>query len=275
MNTDRRKLVLNLLVNGTNAFFLTECLNDNFTIPIEYPERKEFIEREISSYNKKIDRFFKCKKKTIFPLEPFQTNYSQRAEKASLYFQQALELYKTSISMPQNTRPLVEYYSLLQAVKGSIILELDFDKEYVFEHHGLTVDYTDEEVYIRAKVQKFGVFPALLIRFSDVYDHGEDMEEKRFEFMMDEYFDENFKLSIVDSFNELLRSPYENLPKTFIASWMLSMLVRYRPALWQNLLSGKYDKMSIDLQKFHDVKVPEAFNSLFKKYGAVDLNSQY
>ncbi len=169
----------------------------------------------------------------------------------------------------------MEYYSLLQAVKGSIILELDFDKEYRFEHHGLKADYTDEDVYIRAEIKKSGVFPALLIRFSDVYDHGDDMGNNRFEYTMDKYFDKKYKHSLEELFEELLRSPYENLPKTFIASWMLSMLVRYRPALWQNLLSGKYDKMSIDLQKFHDVKIPEAFNSLFKKYGAVDLNSHY
>ena len=92
---------------------------------------------------------------------------------------------------------------------------------------------------------------------------------------MDKYFDKKNKHSLEELFEELLSSPYGRLPETFIASWMLSMLVRYKPVLWQNLLSGKYDKMSINLQKFHEVKVPEAFNSLFKKYGAVDLNSQY
>ncbi|OLS33165.1 MAG: hypothetical protein HeimAB125_01170 [Candidatus Heimdallarchaeota archaeon AB_125] len=273
--TDRRQRVLNLLLKGTNTFFLTECLNYNFTISAQYPRNRESIERNISRYNKKIERFFKDKKKTISPIEPFQTNYRQRAEKASLYFQQALELYRTSLSMPRNTRPLVEYYSLLQAVKGSIILELDFTKEYVFEHHGLTADYNDETVYIRAKVKKQGVFPALLLRFSRVYDHGEDCENNRFEYSMDEYFNNKFTPSLEELFENLLNSYNVNLPKTFIASWMISLLVRYKPELWHDLLSGKHDKMSIYLQQFHYIKIPEAFNSLLIDYGGNYLTPQF
>ena len=272
--TDRKKLVIDLLIKGTNAFFLTKCLNNNFTIPTEYPESKKYIEDKISIYNKKIARFFKSKKKTISPLEPFQNDFSPRAEKASLYFQQALELYRTSISMPQNTKPLVEYYSLLQAVKGSIILELDFDKDYHFENHGLTADY-DDEVYIRAKIKERGVFPALLIRFSKILDSREDIGNKRFEYEMDKYFNKKYNPSLEELFEEILRSPYESLPEVFISSWMLSTLVRYEPALWQKLLNGKHDEMSIDLQKFHDVKIPSAFNSLFSKYGGVGWGAHW
>ena len=270
--TDRKELVLNLLLKGTNTFFLTKCLNYNFTIPTEYPERKKFIEDDILRYNKKIDRFFKCKKKTISSLEPFQNDYSQRAEQASLYFQQALELYRTSISMPPNTKPLVEYYSLLQAVKGTIRLELDFEKGYYFDHHGLS-EVDDNDVYIRAKIKDVGVFPAFLIRFSSIYDYGKEEGNNRFEFTMDKYINKKYRPSLEELFKELLRNPNPQPPETFITSWMLSMLVRYKPALWQKLLSGKCDEMSIDLQTFHDLKVPQTFNSLFQKnYGAEEFS---
>ena len=94
-------------------------------------EGERFFSNVVPRYQAKLSYFFSIKKnyetikakigkesqpeKTIV-VRKFDSEDSIRdvARKASVYFQQGLEMLETSISMPENTSPLVEYYALLQ-----------------------------------------------------------------------------------------------------------------------------------------------------------------
>jgi hypothetical protein len=150
-------------------------------------EGKYFFSNEVPRYQSKLDFFFGINKnydtitstikrmnldippKETITVRKFENEEDIRevARKSSVYFQQGLEMLETSFSMPENTSPLVEYYALLQCVKGSIILDLDFKEELFFTKHGIRqtkkVDEEKLSKYLNIQIMPLGVFSALAI----------------------------------------------------------------------------------------------------------------
>ena len=70
--------------------------------------------------------------------------------------------------MSENSSPLVEYYALLQCLKGSLILHYDIvNQVFFFTHHGLKIDggYQEKPPYVTASVYTKGVFYGLVLHF--------------------------------------------------------------------------------------------------------------
>ena len=155
--------------------------------------------------------------------------------------------------MPLNTAPLVEYYGLLQCVKGTILMTLNLRNSIFFRYHGLTyIDPSNPDNYIKAEI-KTGVFLALLIR-QTFYDE----ETNRIE--MEEYLKENYKPSLKDLINN------NSVPAVFIISWMLSSLVRYKTKVWQEICAGEEDELITKIQEFRRSTFPKAIKNLFWWY---------
>ncbi len=188
------------------------------------------------------------------------------AQKASIYFHQALEMYQTSIKMPETTSPLVEYYALLQCVKGSIILDLDLIEDVFFRFHGIVPVVKEEGNYIRARVKPIGVFSALVIRFAGYQDQRDDNGNSiQYKNEMETYFRKIFIISLEDIVNPPSSSAFEisysNPLSVFMGSWMLSNLVRYAPLSWQEILAGQKNDLLYYIRDFRDEEIPRIFES--------------
>jgi len=187
------------------------------------------------------------------------------AQKASIYFHQALEMYQTSVNMPETTSPLVEYYALLQCAKGSIILDLDIMENVFFRHHGIISALKEGNNYIRAIVKPVGVFAALAIRLAK-YQNQRDKEGNSVNYRndMETYFRKDFVLSLEDIVNPSSSSVYNisHYPlSVFIGSWMLSSLVRYAPLSWQEILAGQNNNLIYYIRDFREEEITRAFES--------------
>jgi len=201
-------------------------------------------------------------KARIFNNEKEITN---TARKASIYYQQALEMYQTSINMPETTSPLIEYYALLQCVKGSVLLDLDIKEDVFFRHHGIS-SIIKENSYINAIIQPVGVFSALTLRFAHYQNQrDEEGETILYKNEMEVYFKEYF----IPSLEEIICQPnsftyelsHNTLPLVFIGSWMLSILVRYNPLIWQDILAGQKNDLIYFIRDFREEEIPKAIES--------------
>lgn len=197
---------------------------------------------------------------------------SKIAQKASIYFQQGLEMLETSLSMPETTSPLVEYYALLQCVKGSVILDLDVNEKIFFTRHGITQTQEIEtetnivSEYINACVKPLGVFSALAIRFAHFIDQRKETGDKlHYVNMMETYFSKDFTPSIENLLIGEEGNPYIGILRvpltSFIGSWMLSSLVRYSPMNWQEILAGQKNNLVRYIREFRSEFIPAAFDS--------------
>jgi len=289
---ERMNKTIKLLEQVTIPYHLEKCLEQKY-FPVEDSD-KEVLQLKISKYKQKINHFFETtdikniikryisnNKKNdpyeiIKPVE-YKTDIKKIAYKAAIYFQQGLEMLKTAIIMHENVSPLVEYYGFLQCVKGSIILELDIYKDLFFSYHGLTQVKNDEicskklkeknsltthskiqlSKYINAEIKTLGVFSALLLRITDFYE-----KENKKEYTMDKYLQKDYKPSI----EEIVSIYHFDPPSVFIGSWMLSTLVRYKPAKWQEICSGIKDDIITRIRKFRREKIPATIESLLNDY---------
>jgi hypothetical protein len=175
----------------------------------------------------------------------------------SLYFSQGYEILKTAITMDINSSPIMDYYSLLQIVKGVILLELDVDKKEFFKSHGLrSVKKIESEVIHQAKIETYGVFPALLIRCGDyVKDHHLAIN-------LEDYYVDNYSPTFKEMIErDHLRSLYK-IPEAFIFSWMLSEIVRYKPEEWQKICTGTDNNWIRNIEKFRESILPNVIMDL-------------
>ncbi|MFW9917156.1 MAG: hypothetical protein ACFFGZ_16235, partial [Candidatus Thorarchaeota archaeon] len=53
---------------------------------------------------------------------------------------------------------------------------------------------------------------------------------------------------------------------TFLTSWMLSMLVRYQPKAWQQILSGTDDDIINRIRDFRRNNIPGTIRSFLRDY---------
>jgi len=231
------------------------------------------IKKNHNTIKQRIDRFdLKIEPKESITIRKFENEEDIRkiARKASVYFQQGLEMLETSFSMPENTCPLVEYYALLQCAKGFIILDLDVTEELFFTQHGLKpVKISDEEQsskYLSAQVMPLGVFSALSIRTAFFEDKRlERNDPEHYENAMEDYFDESFLPSIENIVIYDNDNPYSQLMNnsltTFIGSWMLSTLVRYAPMEWQEILAGQENDLIKHIRDFRNERLIRVFDS--------------
>ncbi|MHA1222774.1 MAG: YaaC family protein [Candidatus Heimdallarchaeaceae archaeon] len=195
-----------------------------------------------------------------------ENNISAVAQTASLYFQQALEMYQTSLNMPENTSPLVEYYALLQCVKGSIILDLHIEEGIFFRFHGIVHSSNKENEYIRAKIKPLGVFSALAIRFAHFIEQkNEEGEIIYCKNDLEDYYKEDFSISLKEIVKPPPSSTYDNSHHNplsiFIGAWMLSTLVRYVPKKWQEILAGQKNDLIYNIRYFREEEIPRTFES--------------
>ncbi len=178
------------------------------------------------------------------------------ASKASIYFLQGYEMYKTSLEMDINSSPIIEYYALLQIVKGVIMLELKVEPEEFFSAHGLKRKKKDvsPDVVHQAKIQTHGVFAALLIRCTDYLEKDDGTKN----FTMDEYYDNYFP-----SLKEMIdQKDNRGILNVFIFSWMLSEVARYKPEEWKKICEGIDNKWIVNIDDFRDFWLPDAIIEL-------------
>ncbi len=248
------------------------------------------IKEQIAEYTKRIDDFSKIplirsafKKKYNKILNPqdlavprnAESNFSNIAGEAAIYFKQGQEMLKTSIAMHENSSPLVEYYGFLQCVKGTILLELEVNQDLFFSYHGLMPARPQNKPnYINAKIMPFGVFPALLLRVDKYYFYmHNNMDEA-----MNTFFSGSHCLSIetiIDSkayYDSYDPHYHGNMIYAYIGSWILSSLVRYHPKTWEEILQGKNDEIIRMIRDYRRYEISRAIRNLLREY-APDISS--
>ncbi len=269
ISKDFQKLLQDLELVSTE-YYLRNRLSSKY-IPSD--KRSEKVTSYFfQAYEKKINYFFsqdwikkflKNQKEVIIkPLEE-GINIDFLAEKSALYFRQGLEFLRTSVNMPDNTAPLVEYYGFLQCAKAKIIISLDVDEDRFFTRHGITnrkcYSKTNKEIdvsqYLNGKIKPFGILPLLIITETKYYDDTEEFE-------MDKYLGCNY----CPSLEEMLDQKHIGTIEAFIVSWMFSILVRYQPKKWVEIRSGKNNDFDRKISLLRKVSIPKAIINMLGVY---------
>lgn len=234
-------------------FYLSKRLEERL-VPSS-TNRKERIQERISSHSDIIDHLETIlKQKNLGTPRDSNTKFQTVAEEVTPYFQQGCELFKSVLTTGENSNPLIEYYALLQCVKGAILLEIDLDKKHFFGHHGLTKDnILDTTPYITTNIHKYGVFPALLLFYAKKNNNSF--------YQMNTYFKTDYKPSLLEILTDC-----DDGPKIFIGSWMLSTLVRYKPDSWLEILSGKNDDIIGKIRYFRRDRIQWLVGNLLRQY---------
>ncbi|MFX0087647.1 MAG: hypothetical protein ACFFAU_18500 [Candidatus Hodarchaeota archaeon] len=223
---------LRILEKLTNPYYLETQIVDHYLSEDLLHIRS--LDEDTDNYNKRIFEYFSYPefnwrgKKPNDPQElakPYDnhTNFREIALKASGYFQQGLEMYKTSLIMDINSSPLIEYYSFLQCVKGSAIIELDLNEDLLFSFHGISSDFNSGR-YPKAVIKAYGVFHVIFL-LGDPYNE------------MIDFFNRKIDLNLSSLIKKIPSSP----ASSFIVSYLLSTLVRYQPDKWQSICRGLDD----------------------------------
>ncbi len=156
-------------------------------------------------------------------------------------------MYKTSLKMDINSSPLIEYYSFLQCVKGSAIIELNLNEKLLFSFHGISSDYNTDR-YPRAVVKTCGVFHVIFL----LGDPNNKMKD---------YFSGKIDLDLI-SLIEKSRLSASPAP-SFILSYLLSTLVRYQPDKWKTICRGVEDDIFLDIREFRRNQLPDSIERIF------------
>lgn len=176
--------------------------------------------------------------------------FERIARRSASFFKQAKVMYETSLNMNDNSSPLVEYYSLLQCVKGSVLLELEVNERILFRSHGITCQFDKKkDNYPKANIKASGVFHSLLL-VCDPYDE------------MNDFFTGKIELSL----DKLLKRLHDSPASAFMLSFILSSLVRYHPEYWQKILLGFDDDIIREINNFQREKLPKSIDRLFPYY---------
>jgi len=219
-----------------------------------YPENIKHLEKIRQKQGIKEPQNYQVNISVVLP--ETEKEIREIASKASIYFLQGYEMYKTSLEMDINSSPIIEYYALLQIVKGVIMLELKVEPEEFFSAHGLKRKKKDAspDVVHQAKIQTHGVFAALLIRCTDYLEKDDGTKN----FTMDEYYD-NYFPSLKEMINQ---KDNRGILNVFIFSWMLSEVARYKPEKWKKICEGIDNKWIVNIDDFRDFWLPDAINDL-------------
>lgn len=268
MREDYTSQYLDMLEKLSIPYFLQRLLHEKYQ---SQEERVQNLTNEkIDDYNKKIEYFSKIpqvhkaisnKLGKAFSLAELakprtpDSDLTEVAKEAATYFRQGLEMLKTSLSMQENSSPLVEYYSFLQCVKGTIMLDLDVNQGIFFSYHGLSSAETDSG-YIKARVMPLGVFSALLLLRDVIFI---DSEQTLDTFISNPYF--SSLEEVVDN-----RHSHGDPAYAFIGSWLLSNLVRYMPVKWEEIREGEKDEIIIAIRDYRRFEIPHSIRNLLLKY---------
>lgn len=249
-----------MLEKLSNTYHLEKILQNKY-FPKE-PRLQSLLQDQITGYQKKINYYFnllsisdKKRKKIANPeniAKPVDknSNIHEIATKASSYFQQGLEMYLTSMTMNINSSPLVEYYSILQCIKGRILLDLEINEEVMFSNHGIVSDKANQNTkYVRTSVKPFGVFQSLLLVESTSTE-------------INEYLMGQKNISLLEIMNKTHYFSPNDMTAAFMVSWMLSTLVRYNPTIWQQIYFGVDNDDIFAINKYRRDDIPNALNRM-------------
>ena len=103
-----------------------------------------------------------------------------------------------------------------------------------------------------------GVFHGFLLLFCEVDSPSRVL-------MFEKYLEDSFQ----PTFTGMLKHGF-NMVETFIGSWMLSSIVRYKPDLWLKILEAKEDDIINNIREFRMNHIPELVKRLFQRYGYQD-----
>ncbi len=181
----------------------------------------------------------KNKEKIAKPLSISPRCFERIGKRSASFFKQTKVMYETSLNMNDNSSPLVEYYSLLQCVKGRVLLQLEINEGILFKNHGITCQFDKKkDKYPKVNIKASGVFHSLLL----VCDPWNEMND---------FFTGKIDLSLDQLLTRGLFSP----ASAFILSFILSSLVRYHPEYWQTILLGIDDDIIRKNQRFSERQI--------------------
>jgi len=241
-------------------YFLQKRLEERYQSP-EARIRERF-EEIATEYEDRIAYFAKtvlknrCTPQEVATPTTQESDFSAIAEEAAIYFQQGREMLQTSLDMPENSSPLVEYYGFLQCAKGMILLELNVNQKLLFSHHGLAFAKTNSR-YISATIKERGVFSALLLRRGGVIF-------KKYEEAIEVFFSQLYSRSLEEVVTD--RHKQGDPVYAFMGSWMLSSLVRYRPLKWEEIQGGKKDDIISSIREYRKQELSQALENLLREY---------
>ena len=302
VSDERQKILIDLLENLVYPKFIEEKLEEIYDNP--NPSIQEYRNNERIEKEEKISIFFdydfvrkalasyKSELNPLSIIRPLDSScdFKKASYQCSLYFKQGKELLSTAIELSEFTSPIIQYYGLLQCIKGIILLDYELSNSPFFSYHGIREDKCTTILtrsntklesklkslhqnakfaklkyplefkisnYCNAKIMPFGVFTALLIHQSKQFAYTPDRRTD-----MDYFLSGDCSLSL----EELVNSSHMDIYKVFIISWTISTIVRYKPTLWQEIVSGSKDTIIKQLIDFMRYEVPNKLQDILNPY---------
>ncbi len=215
--------------------------------------KEEIMKRVVELKNNTNRRVPEVQAKVSFPESGEEIR--KLAYEIALYFSQGYEMYKTSMDMDISSSPILEYYALLQIVKGIILLELEVHPQEFLGAHGLERRKANDESILQVKVKTHGVFAALLLRTSMLSENKEGIISSKLGKQYSDYF---------PKFEDLVDKQivYRDIPETFIFAWILSEIARYQPKKWREICLGENNNWINSINDFREEGIPKAIFAL-------------
>lgn len=253
-------------------FHLQKLLEKRIKIKTVYSESifdylNEKIENKINEYlNSDLANSDKISRSNMPNIRDINS-LKEVSNESSLYFRQALEMFKASQNMNKNCKnssPLVEYYGYLQCLKGIIATYLDTERTKFFSYHGLTT-VKNNDSYCQAEIKPFGVFPAFLLIFGK--------QNRLIKEILSKDYKPTIEQLLLDPYFLEVKRPFEDPIKSIIVSWMLSSIVRYKPNIWEKICLGKEDDIKLQIREFRENTLPKCIFRIIDE--TINLNSYY
>lgn len=264
-----KSLFLKKLEKLSISFYLQKVLEERIKIKTVFAESlfdsfNEKIENKINEYLNSDFVSSNSINRSNMPNIRNIKSIKKISIESSLYFRQALEMFKASQNMNENSSPLVEYYGYLQCLKGIIVTYLDTEKTKFFSYHGLTT-VKNNDSYCQAVIKPFGVFPAFLLIFNKQNMLMKEMLSKDYKPTIEQLLRDPYFLKV--------KRPFEDPTKSIIVSWMLSSIVRYKPNIWEKICLGKEDDIILYIREFRENTLPECISRIIDE--TINLNLHY
>ena len=248
-----------MTLNSTDYYY--DCIHALETLKTPYAFNKS-LNQLLSSDNNKISE--KIQKNIQFLSDRWGINpeeigkpinlsfdLNQITNNSTTYFLQGLEMLKNSQTLSEMTSPVLQYYSYLQIIRGKVNSLVSLDYPTFNRFHGIKLDEYNN--YIEGKFAKAGALQSLGIVEGD-FLIGKNL------------YTENTKVSLPELLNEASQNNVNDPCSTFIISWMLSMIVRYNPNLWKQILEGKNDDIVLKIRDFQNEIFPKSIISLLQPF---------
>lgn len=195
-----------------------------------------------------------------------KTDFKEISNLASTFFQHALELYLTAFSMSNNTSPLIEYYSLLQCVKGRILLDFKVPDFILFSKHGISWKKKGE-FDLKFQVKDIGVFQGLLILDKSLLlEELVKYLEKKYILTFQDLIEKKMKYKTNTGITSEQRVLEGDPISAFLVSFGLSCFVRYHPLTWKKILIGEETSINLAINNYRRDDLTEAFEEILKFY---------